>query len=82
MLHASALAPAIVHVSNDDTILFNSMTSQSQLEPLLRAHVNGTELVLIYTDRRLNTTLFLHVQGLNHGCFSVYIKGSQIYLFQ
>ena len=40
---------------------------------LLRAHVNGTEIVLKTTDRRSNLSLFLYVQGLMHGCLKVFI---------
>ena len=41
---------------------------------LLGAHVNGTEIVLKSTDRRSNISLFLHVQGLIHGCLIVFIS--------
>ena len=41
---------------------------------LLRAHVNGTDIVLKSTDRRLNISYFLHVQGQNHGCLTVFIS--------
>ena len=40
---------------------------------LLRAHMNGTEMVLKSTDWLLNITLF-HAQGLNHGCLTVFIS--------
>ena len=39
---------------------------------LLRAHVNGTEIVLKSTDRRWNISLFFDVQGLIHGCLIVF----------
>ena len=38
---------------------------------LLRAHVNGTLIVLKFTDRHSNLSLFLYVQGLIHGCLIV-----------
>ena len=41
---------------------------------LLGAHVNGTEIVLKSTDRRSNISVFLHVQGLIHGCLIVFIS--------
>ena len=41
---------------------------------LLRTHVNGTEIVLKSTDRRSKMTLFLDVQGLNHGCLTGFIS--------
>ena len=41
---------------------------------LLRARVNGTEIVLKSTDRRSNWSLFLYVQGLMHGCLIVFIS--------
>ena len=48
---------------------------------LLRAHVNGTEIVLKSTDRRSNISLFLYVQGLIHGSLIIcYIKGNQMNL--
>ena len=67
-------APASIYVK---------MTSQSHSTPwrhnrktktLLRAHVNGTVIGLKYTDKWLNITLFLHVQGLNHGYLTVFIS--------
>ena len=41
---------------------------------LLRARVNGTEIVLKSRDRRSNLSLFLYVQGLMHGCLIVFIS--------
>ena len=40
---------------------------------LLRARMNGTEIVLKPTDRRSEITLLHHVQGRNHGCLTVFI---------
>ena len=40
---------------------------------LLRAHVNGTEIVLKSMYRRSNLSLFLYVQGLIDGCLTVFI---------
>ena len=40
----------------------------------LRARVYGAEIVLNSTDRRSNISLFLHVQGSNHGCLTVFIS--------
>ena len=69
----NALVPAIVYVSNDVTIPFNSVTITTQIT-LLRAHVNGTEIVLKSTDRRSNISPFLYVQGLIHGSLIVVIS--------
>ena len=41
---------------------------------LLRAHVNGTQIVLKSTDRRSNLSLFLYIQGLIHGCLIVFLS--------
>ena len=65
----NALAPAIVYVSKwrHNPIQHRDVTIATQ-RTLLRAHVNTTEIVLKSTDRRSNIYLFLHVQGLIHGC--------------
>ena len=41
---------------------------------LLRAHVNGTEIVWKSTDWRWNLSLFLYGQVLIHGCLTVFIS--------
>ena len=41
---------------------------------LLRARVNGTDVVLQSTDRHSNLSLFLYIQGLMHGCLIVFIS--------
>ena len=60
----------------------SAMTSQSHSTQwrhnnnttLLRAHVNGTEIVLKSTDRRSNISPFLYVQVLIHGSLIVVIS--------
>ena len=41
---------------------------------LLRAHVNGTEIVWKSTDQHWNLSLFLYVQVFIHGCLIVFIS--------
>ena len=41
---------------------------------LLRARVNGNEIVLKSTDQHSNLSLFPYVQGLMHGCLIVFIS--------
>ena len=79
----NALAPAIVYVSDDVTIPFNSVTPQQQhKEPTASArewdrnhfeiYGSALELISISLCTRANTSVF----------DSVYIKGNQIKLFQ
>ena len=58
--------PATVYVSNDVPIVTQ--------RTLLRARVNRIEIVLKSTDRSSKITLFLPVQGLNHGCLTVFMS--------
>ena len=60
----------------------SAMTSQSHSNPrrhnsntknVLRAHVNGTEIILKSTDRRSNFSRFLYVQWLIHGYLIMFI---------
>ena len=56
-----------------NTIQLRDVTIATQ-RTLLRAHVNGTDVVLKSTNRRSNLSLFLYLQGLMHGCLIVFIS--------
>ena len=72
------LTPAIVYVTNDVKIPVNAMTPQindiATKRTSLRAHVNGTGIVLKSTNRGCNITLFLHAQGINYGYLTMFIS--------
>ena len=55
-----------------NTIQLRDVTIATQ-RTLLRAQVDGTEIVLKSTDRRSNISLFLYVPGLMHGCLIMFI---------
>ena len=56
-----------------DPIQIHDVTIATQ-RMLLREQVNGIEIILKSTDRRLNLSLFVYVQGLIHGCVIVFIS--------
>ena len=60
-------------IASKMTIPVNSMTSQMsakaiQIATLLRAFVNGADIVWKYADWHLIIELYLHAQGFYHGC--------------
>ena len=74
----NTIIPASVYVSNDVIIPVDSMMSQANSiatrRTLSRPRMNGTEIVLKSIERHSTMTLFLRIQGLNHGCWTVFIS--------
>ena len=56
-----------------NTIQVHDVTIATQ-RILPRARMNGTAIALKSADRRSNITRYLHEQGLNHACLTVFIS--------
>ena len=65
--------PLSTSIMTSQSIQLRDVTIVTQMT-LLRAHMNGTEIVLKSRDRRSNLSLFLYVQELIHGYLIVFIS--------